>query len=401
MKKYTYKAKDAKGQTVTGEVEASTASYAAKLVRERNLVVISIRESTGGILSYFTRSRSNISPRDVSTFTRQLSTMINAGLPITEALSILRTQTKANFQPIIGQILADVEGGESLSAAFGRHPSVFSATYIALIKSGETGGVLDKILARLADDLEKQQELQGKIKGALIYPTIIVIGMVIVAFVMMVFVIPKLTSLYSQFGATLPLPTQILIGISNVAVAIWPVIIVLGLAGFWGYQQFYKTPFGRRKIDELKFQIPVFGPLQKEIYLTDLSRTLALMVGAGVSLLEGLAVTAGVVDNVVISDALKDVAKQIEKGFPMAYSFAQHPEAFPYLFSQMVAVGEETGKMEEVLLKVSRVMEVESDEKVKGLTSAIEPLVMIVLGLGVGFLVVSIILPIYNLTSQF
>ncbi len=401
MKKYTYKAKDPKGATVKGEVEASTASYAAKLVRQRGLTVISIHESGAGILATFTKARNNISAADVSTFTRQLSTMINAGLPITEALSILRSQTKPQFQPIISQILADVEGGESLSTAFGRHPSVFSATYIALIRSGETGGVLDKILGRLADDLEKQQELKGKIKGALVYPAIIVIGMVIVAFVMMIFVIPRLTSLYTQFGAELPLPTRILIGASNVAVAIWPVLIILLLIGIWGYGEFYKTPFGRRRIDELKFQIPVFGPLQKEIYLTDLARTLALMVGAGVSLLEGLAVTAGVVDNVVISDALKDVAKQIEKGFPMAYSFAQHPEAFPYLFSQMVAVGEETGKMEEVLIKVGRVMEVESDQKVKTLTSAIEPIVMIVLGLGVGFLVVSIILPIYNLTSQF
>ena len=401
MKKYIYKAKNAAGKLVTGEVEASSPSYAAKLVRERNLIVLSIHEARGNVIDAVLTVRSKISSTDISTFTRQLSTMINAGLPITESLSILRSQTKPALQPIIGQILADIEGGEPLSTAFARHPLIFSATYVALIKSGETGGVLDKILARLADDLEKQEEFQGKIKGALIYPIIIVVGMIMVAFIMMIFVVPRLTSLYTEFNATLPLPTKILIGISNLTVAIWPVLLLGIIGGVWGYGKFYKTPFGRRRIDELKFRIPIYGPLMKEIYIADLSRTLALMVGSGVSVLEGLSVTAGVIGNMIISDALKDVAKQIEKGFPMAYSFAQHPEAFPYLFSQMVAVGEETGKMEEVLIKISRVMEVESDQKVKTLTAAIEPIVMMILGLGVGFLVVSIILPIYNLTSQF
>lgn len=401
MKKYNYKAKDATGKVITGEVEASSASYAAKLVRERNLTVISIREAGNDPISMLTNMRTKISGADVSTFTRQLSTMINAGLPITESLSILRSQTKPSFQPIITQVLADVEGGESLSKSIARHPSVFSATYIALVKAGETGGVLDKVLARLADDLEKSQEFQGKVKGALIYPAIIIIGMILVAFIMMIFVIPRLTSLYTEFNAELPLPTKILIGISNIVVAIWPVLIVLGIAAAFGLREYAKTPTGRHQIDALKFKVPVFGELQKEVYLAELSRTLALMVGSGVSILEGLSVTAGVISNTVISDALKDAAKQIEKGFPIAYSFAQHPDAFPYLFSQMVAVGEETGKMEEVLLKVSRIFEVESDQKVKTLTAAIEPIVMIVLGVGVGFLVISIILPIYNLTSQF
>jgi type IV pilus assembly protein PilC len=178
-------------------------------------------------------------------------------------------------------------------------------------------------------------------------------------------------------------------------------LLVLAVVGFYGFRAYRKTPLGRKKTDQLIFKIPVFGELQRQIILTELTRTLSLMVGAGVSILEGLNVTAGVVDNTVVSDALKDAAKQIEKGFPVAYSFAKHPEAFPFILSQMVAVGEETGKMEEVLKKVSHIFEIESDQKVKGLTSAIEPLVMVMLGLGVGFLVIAIILPIYNLTSQF
>jgi len=401
MKTYIYKARDAKGQLVTGEVEASSPSYAAKLVSQKKLFVINIKEKSGDLISVITNFRSRITDNDVSTFTRQVSTMINAGLPITEALSILRTQSKPTMQAVLGQILADVEGGQSLSASLGKHPQVFNATYIALIKAGETGGVLDKVLARLADDLEKNQEFKGKVKGALIYPAIIIIGMFIVGSIMMIFVIPRLTSLYSEFNATLPLPTRILIGISNIMVRFWPIFLALGGFGIWGFTQYRKTPEGRLQTDALAFKIPIFGELQKEVVLAELSRTMALMVGAGVSILEGLAVTAGVVDNKVISDALKDASKQIEKGFPIAYSFAQHPEAFPYLLSQMIAVGEETGKMEEVLLKISRIYEVESDQKVKTLTAAIEPIVMVILGVGVGFLVIAIILPIYNLTSQF
>ncbi len=260
---------------------------------------------------------------------------------------------------------------------------------------------MDEVLVRLADTMEKQQEFKGKVKGALIYPAIIVGGMIVVGFIMMIFVIPRLTSLYEDFDAERPMATQILIGFSTFLMRFWPILLILGGFAFYGLSLYRKTPTGRRRIDELLFKIPIFGPLQRQVILTELTRTLSLMVGSGVSILEALNISAGVVGNVVISDALKDAAKQVEKGFPVAFSFAKHPEAFPYILSQMIAVGEETGKMDEVLSKVSHVFEVESDQKVKTLTAAIEPLVMVMLGLGVGFLVIAIILPIYNLTSQF
>jgi type IV pilus assembly protein PilC len=401
MKRFNYRAKDKSGRLTTGEVEAPSAQIAAKLVRQRGLVVISISPARGNPLSLLLKVRERISLGDVATLTRQLSTMINAGLPITNALLILRSQSKGPIQKVVAQILVDVEGGESLSTAMSRHPTVFSPTYLALIKSGEVGGVMDEVLLRLADNLEKEQEFKGKVQGALIYPVIVVVGMVAVGLIMMIFVIPRLTSLYGEFNAKLPLPTQILISISNFLVAFWPLLLVLVIVGVYGFQAYRKTTAGRKKTDELLFKLPIVGELQKQIILTELTRTLSLMVGSGVSILEGLNITAGVVGNTVISDALKDAAKQVEKGFPIAYSFSKHPEAFPFILSQMVAVGEETGKMDEVLTKVSHVFEVESDQKVKGLTSAIEPLVMVMLGLGVGFLVIAIILPIYNLTSQF
>lgn len=401
MNRFNYKAKDKTGRLTTGEVEAANISEAAKLVRSKGFYVISITAKIDSPFSIFKKMREKITTQDVATFTRQLSTMINAGLPITEALLILRSQSKGAMQKVVAQILADVEAGESLSGSMAKHPKIFTKTYMALVKSGEVGGVMDTVLLRLADTLEKQQEFNGKVKGALIYPAIIIVGMGVVSLIMMVFVIPRLTSLYSEFGAELPLPTKILIGISNFFVQYWFIVIALLGIGAYLLNLYKKTAIGRKKIDELTFKLPVFGDLQRQIIMTELTRTMSLMVGSGVPILEALNITSEVVGNSVISDALKDCAKQVEKGFPIAFTFARHPEAFPFLLSQMVAVGEETGKMDEVLTKISHIFEVESDEKVKGLTAAIEPLVMVLLGLGVGFLVIAVILPIYNLTSQF
>ena len=384
-----------------GELEAVDPSAAAKLVKGRGLYVISISPKMDSPFALIRRLRERITISDIATFTRQLSTMINAGLPITEAVLILRSQTKGPMQKIVAQILADIEAGESFSNSLAKHPKVFTQTYIALVKSGEVGGVMDAVLLKLADNMEKQKEFGNRVRGALIYPVIIIIGMVVVGFVMMIFVIPKLTSLYTDFGATLPVPTQILMGVSNFILHFWYLMIILLGIGIYVFRLYVSVPEGRRKVDALIFKIPIFGELQRQIILTDLTRTLSLMVGAGVPILEALNITSQVVNNTVISDALKDAAKQVERGFPIAFSFSRHPEAFPFLLSQMVAVGEETGKMDEVLNKICHIFEVESDEKVKGLTAAIEPLVMVLLGVGVGFMVIAVILPIYNLTSQF
>lgn len=399
MKKFKYKAKDSQGKNVAGQVEAQSEAAAAKLIRKRGFVVVSIKETGGSAFSLLRMLKNRVSTGDVTMFTRQLATMINAGLPIVEALSILRMQTSSALQNVFSQILADVEGGESLSESMKRHPKVFSPTYIALIKSGEAGGVLDKVLNRLADNLEKQEEFRGKVKGALIYPAIIVVGMVIVAIIMIVFVIPKLTTLYEQFDADMPLATRLLLGVSDLFINYWFVFTAILVGGLIGFNAYRKTDAGKRKLAEFMFRIPIIGDLQRQIILTELTQTMAMMVGAGVPILEALSVTSGVLNNVIIQDALDDVATNIEKGFPIAFSFAKHPEAFPYILSQMVAVGEETGKMEEVLTKISHVFEVESEQKVKALTSAIEPIVMIVLGIGVAFLVIAVTLPIYNLTT--
>ncbi len=400
MRKFIYKAHDKSGKEVRGEVEANDDTKAAKLVRGRGLFVISISPVRVGILNSILKFRQRVTLSDVSALTRQLATMVNAGLPITDSLSILRLQSNPSLQPILTQILADVEGGESLSKALAAHPKIFNRTYVSLVRAGETGGVLDKVLSRLADNLEKQREFRSKVRAAMVYPAIIIIGMIVVTFIMMIFVIPQLTTLYTQFNADLPIFTKILTWVSNFFVHFWYLIIGAIAICYFAVKNYIKTSTGRRKFDEMIFKIPLVGDLQKQIILADLTRTLSLMVGAGVPILEGLNVTADAISNLVISEALKDISVKIEKGFPVAFSFAKHPDAFPYLVVQMIAVGEETGRMEEVLEKVSRVFEIESDQKVKALTSAVEPIVMIILGIGVAFLVVAIILPIYNLTQS-
>jgi len=398
MKKFEYKVKDQTGRLVTGIVEASSENLAASLVRKKGYVVITLKTSSFNLSSLFGKNK-KVSAGEITVFTRQLSTMINAGLPVVEAISVLRVQAKPAFSEVLSQIQGDVEGGESFSAALSKHPKIFSSTFVALIKAGETGGVMDKVLNRLSDNMEKQQEFKGKVRGALIYPAIIVIGMTIVSILMMVFVIPQLNDLYDQFDAELPITTKILNGISNLLIKGWPIVLALVAGGGWGFWVYKKTPVGKRKIAKIFFKIPIVGPLQRQILLTEITRTMAMMIGAGVSILESLQVTSGVVGNVLMSDALNNASEQIEKGFPIAYSFAKEPDAFPFILSQMIAVGEETGKMDEVLTKLSHIFEVESEQKVKNLTAAVEPIVMIVLGLGVAFLVVSVILPIYNLTT--
>jgi type IV pilus assembly protein PilC len=326
--------------------------------------------------------------------------MINAGLPLTEALLILKSQGDSEVNKAASEILRDVEGGSTLADSMAKFPKIFSSVYIALVRAGEAAGVLDNILNRLADNLESQREFKAKVKGALIYPAIVVSGMVAVMFIMMIFVIPQLTSLYNEFDADLPQTTKILIGISNFMVKFWWLFIVGFLGGSYLLRMINSQKEGRKKIDEFKFKVPIYGKLQTNVILAELTRTLGLLIGAGVSIVEALQISAAAAGNAIIEEGVLEANKQVEKGSPLSSAIASNP-FFPQIVSQMISVGEETGKMDEVLLKVSKYFQSESEESLKGLTSAIEPLIMILLGVGVGFMVIAIIMPIYNLTSQF
>ena len=401
MEKFDYVAVTKDKKKVKGQVEALSQTQAINILRSKDLFVINLNriEILPGWLLWFNRWQ-RVKRQDVVHFTRQLATMIKAGLPLTTALSILKYQSTLAMTKVVEEVLREVEGGGSFSKALAKFSRVFDQVYLSLIQSGEAAGVLDKVLLRLADNLEKQSEFRAKTKNALIYPAIISIAMVIVAIVMSVFVIPKLTSLYTEFGAQLPLMTRILIGISNFMIKSWYLMLGFGLAGGYALHRWKKTVSGRMAWDKFSLKVPIFGPLKTKIILTEITRTLALLIESGVSIIEALEIVAGTANNVLFSGSIKYAAKEVEKGVPLAVAIGQF-EHFPPIVSQMLAVGEETGKIDEVMFNLSGYFETEAEQAVKGLTTAIEPLMMIVLGVGVAFLVIAIILPIYNLTSQF
>lgn len=399
MNTFSYKARTQKNEPVTGKVEAQSLKDAAVILRERGLFVISLTPYKDfGIMSALSTSR--VSSNDIVNFTRQLSTMITAGLPLTEALGILMVQAAPGLQKVIEVVRRDVEGGSTLAKAMEKHQPPFSEVYIALIKAGESAGVLEKVLNRLADTLEKEKEFSAKTKGALVYPVIVMSAMTIVGFIMMVFVVPKMTAMYKDFGAELPAPTRILIGTSDFMAQFWYVFVIGAIGAILAVRAYYKTPVGRLRLDGYLLKVPVFGEIRTKTTLVELTRTLSLLVSAGISLLLALEIATDAVQNMVFKQALQKIYKEVEKGQTLASSVA-HRQEFPVLMSQMISVGEETGKMDEVLLKLSAYFETESEHAVKGLTTALEPLIMIVLGIGVGFLIIAIIMPIYNLTNSF
>lgn len=400
MKKYTYEARDQEGKKVKGLVEASGERQAVAALRQRKLIVVDLKETRANLWYKFQLLISRITFGDVVNFTRQLSTMTTAGLPITQSLSILQEQTSPGMSKVVTEILNDVQGGSSLTKALERHPRVFSPVYLALIRSGEAAGVLDDVLKKLAENIEKQQQFRTKVKGALIYPAIIVTGMAIVTIIMMVFVIPKMLDMYKEFGAELPTPTRILISVVEFFQAVWYIFLAILGGAVYSVRLWYKTAKGREKIDRFFLSMPLFGALQQKIILSDITRTLGMLVGAGVSIIESLEIVSGTANNVIYEQSLKKTAKSVEKGLPLGATIGRY-DFFPPLLSQMIAVGEETGKLDEVLGRVAQHFEYESEEALKVLTAAIEPLMMVVLGVGVGFLVIAVILPIYNLTAQF
>lgn len=401
MEKFNYLAVTKEKKKVKGQVEALSQIQAIATLRAKGLFVVNLEkiEVLPPWLIWLNRWQ-KVKHQDVVHFTRQLATMIKAGLPLTTALSILKYQSGLAMAKVVDDVLREIEGGGSFSKALMKYNQIFDQVYLSLIQSGEAAGVLDKVLLRLADNLEKQAEFRAKTKNALIYPAIITVAMIIVAIVMTVFVIPKLTSLYDEFGAQLPLMTRILIGISNFMVKSWFFWLGLGLVGGIALARWKQTPSGRIVFDRIVLKIPVFGKLKIKVMLTEITRTLALLVESGVSIIEALEITAGTADNVIFSGSIKRAAKEVEKGIPLAVAIGQY-EHFPPIVAQMLAVGEETGKIDEVMFNLSGYFETEAEQAVKGLTTAIEPLMMILLGVGVAFLVIAIVLPIYNLTSQF
>ncbi len=398
---FSYKARDSDGGVVTGLVEAPSEAAAARLLRDKKLFVISLlpgqnRLQVSSFLSQFKRVTFN----DITNFTRQLATMIVAGLSIPESLAILRDQTT---NPVFSRVLDDIShhivAGGNLADALAKYPRHFSSIYIALVRAGESSGTLDQVLVRLAETIESHRDFFIKITGALIYPVIIFIGMGVVIMIMMTVVIPRLTELYKDFGTTLPASTQLLISLSEFSVKFWWVILLVIFGGAAAIRKWRKTPIGELFWDTLTLRVPIMGELKKKVILVEFTRTLAMLIGSGIHILEGLRILKDSLGNVLFRNAIVGASQKVEKGYPLGESFAQY-SVFPAILSQMMKVGEETGKLDDTLTKLSKYFQSESEHLTKGLTTAIEPLIMVFLGVGVGFIVISVITPIYNLTSQ-
>lgn len=398
MQRFRFKARSEKGELRKGVVEAQSQDSAVQVLRDQKLIIVELHElGTNKSLLAFSQK---VKFDDVVNFTRQLATMIGAGLPLTDALSILQVQVPPALQSKVADILRSIEGGSTFSDALKPHPETFSRVYIALVSAGEAAGVLDTILTRLADTLEKQREFREKTKGALIYPVIVVIGMLLVSAVMMIFVLPKLTVMYQDFNVKLPFITQALIAVSTFMSKSWYVMGVLIGIGAYAFAQWKKTKTGAYQYDVLQLKLPIFGKIKSMVLMTEFTRTLALLASAGVSLVESLTIVKEVADSEVMRLALAEVARDVEKGNPLAVSLAKH-SVFPMIVSQMTSVGEQTGKLDEILNRVAGYFESESEHAIKNLSTAMEPIIMVVLGVGVGFLIVAIVVPIYNLTSAF
>lgn len=400
MAYFRYVAKNEHSETVKGKVEAQSKSQAVQILRSRNLFVVNLQMEGDDSLSLLGSVLSGVKHDDIVNFTRQLSTMVTAGLPLTESLSILEQQGKPAMIKVLTDLLKDIEGGSTFAAALGKFPKHFTPVYTQLIKAGETAGVLDEVMQRLAENMEKDKEFQAKTKGALIYPVIVLIAMIAVGAIMMIVVVPKLTEMYKDFGAELPAPTQILIDFSNFLQHTWAAVLALGIGGVIALRRWAKTRRGAIYLAELVFKIPIYGKLRRKIILTELTRTMSLLLTAGISLLQVLEIVADATDSVLYQEELKLASKKVEKGLPLAQTVTD-PILFPLILSQMIAVGEETGKLDEVLLKLSTYFQSESEHEIKNLTTALEPFIMIVLAVGVGFMTIAIIMPIYSLTSQF
>lgn len=394
-----YKAVSVDGKRIRGFVEAKEIKDAATYLRQRNLIPIQISEEAEFDLLKKVPGVDKVSSSDLVLFTRQMSSMLSSGLTLLNGLEILKEQVSNKIlQETIGAILLDLEEGKTFSESITKYPEIFPPIYVSLVKAGESSGLLDKIFLRLAINLEKQKKLKNKVKGALMYPVIVIILMLVVMFILMIFVIPQLSSLYNSLNIQLPIATRIVVGLSNIFVKAWPLIIGFFVLMIYAFVRWKKSPRGKEMYDKNILKFPLFGRIIKQTILTEFSRTFGLLVGTGTLIVNALDQSAGVTGNVLYEKLIKDIAKRVEKGVTVGEAMEAYPY-FPPLLVQLVKVGEETGKMDENLLKASEYFEEEVNQAVKTLTTAMEPLIMVVLGVGVGFLVFSVITPIYSLLS--
>ncbi|MFH1598491.1 MAG: type II secretion system F family protein [Patescibacteria group bacterium] len=399
---FEYKARDKEGKTKIGTVEAPSEGVAQEIIKDQSLILIGLSErkkktflqSSIGIFN-------RVSTRDMVIFSRQLAVMISATVPITKALRILVKQTEnISFKIVISEIADEVDGGAKLSNSMARYPQVFSQFYIHMIRSGETSGKLDEILNYLADQTEKDYDLMNKIRSATIYPIFILVGIIGVAIVAMVYVIPKLTAVLLESGAELPLSTRILIGTSDFLTNQWWVVLLISIGAAVFFRSWYRTKAGRFQVDKFKLRAPILGKIFKRIYLTRFSRSLANLLSSGIPLIRAMEIVKDIVGNTIYQALIAKTIKEIEDGNPISTVFVNSKDV-PVMLTQMLNIGEQTGRLDYILSKLADFYAKEVETAVQNLVTLIEPIVMIIMGVGVAILVSAILMPMYNMSSAF
>src|SRR2546426_786296 len=395
MGSFVYVAREtASGREVRSSVEAATEQAAIAAVLNRNMLVVSIQEKVG---KKGKTGGGKVGLADLVVFTRQLATMIDAGLAMVQSLQALAEQTTNKaMRDVIRDVCTRVEGGDSFSEALQKHPKAFSRLYVCMVAAGEKGGLLAEILARLATYLENTARLRKKVKSAMMYPTVVTVVAILITIFLLVKVVPVFGEIFASFGAKLPAPTQFLIDVSDI-VKKYLIFLILAMgASVYGWFYFIKTPAGRYFWDARRIKLPVFGMIAHKICLARFTRTLASLIRSGVPILEVLQIVSQTVGNVIMEKAIKTAALDIERGESISHALGKHP-IFPSMIIRMIMAGEQTGKIDDMLERISDFLDEEIETTLSGLTALIEPILIVFLGVVVGGMVICMFLPIFKM----
>jgi len=396
MPVFVWEGKLANGNIKRGEIEADSKASVQLLLKRQKILPTKIKSKPKQIVLF----EQKIKTKEIVIFTRQFSTMINAGLPLVQCLDILSSQqSNPTFKKVLSQIKTDVEGGSTFADALSKHPKIFDNLYVNLVAAGEIGGVLDTVLMRLAVYMEKAEALKAKVKSTMTYPIIVLCVAFGVVAVLMIFVIPTFKDMFEQFGSALPGPTQLVVDMSNFFRHNWWIMIGVIIGFIVALKWVGKQEKGRYYIDNMMLKLPVFGPLIKKVAVAKFTRTLGTMISSGVPIMDGLDITSRTAGNVIIEKAIRAVRSAISEGQSMAEPLAQ-AGIFPGMVVQMISVGEATGAMDQMLSKIADFYDEEVDAAVDALTSSLEPMLMVFLGGIIGFVVVAMYLPIFQMAGS-
>jgi type IV pilus assembly protein PilC len=394
---FEYTARNTTGQIQKGQLDVASKEDVSAYLRKNRLILVSVREAPKQIS--FSMGAARVKTRDIVIFTRQFATMINAGLPLVQSLNILAAQTEnKTLRDVTKAVVYDVESGNTLADALSKHPKAFSDLYVNMVAAGEAGGILDTILLRLAAFLEKNDALIRKVKGAMVYPGVIITVACAAIAILLIFVIPTFQNMFSSAGLELPLPTRVVIGMSDILLGYWWAMLLAIGGVIFAIRSYYSTPSGRRQIDGALLRSPVLGDVLRKSAVSRFTRTLGTLVSSGVSILEGLEITAKTAGNTIIHDAVMESRNSIAGGETIA-SPLEKSKVFPPMVISMIAVGEQTGGLDEMLSKIADFYDEEVDVAVSALLSLMEPVMIVILGVIVGGMVIAMYLPIFDMMN--